>query len=456
MTSIDTTDDVLDQCQCYPADLAEFVLPLLVAAKSKKSKLRQFQSTRGFETPQLETLKKIISCAYQASLQTDEQRPVTFRLILGAPESFVQDQLPYGLHCFKFTDTLPLTPYEIRKLSPAIAYHRSLIGIVLDEAQNIRIWGSVHTGPRWLKALQGGRVNAPELPPTLVVRVSGPGRIEIANGLFTVGQLTEGRMFGPAMNVYMSKWLPKKYSKARSEILDVHLAARSSATEEWADLHPTFLIILRQHLIRRMLAAARGYRHGGALLWIPEDMREQVLAKGNPYIDLKYQFEAGKQRNRLRTMMVEILNTLARVGARSEKSKHPIQWKDYESSDDPLVNQLDEAIFELSHFVANLTSVDGAVVLTKEFEILGFGGEIHCSQNEVSSVARSIDLEAEKIQLESIQQVGTRHRSVYRFCNAIHDAVGQVISQDGTIRFVTWHNDRVTYWDQQAIADAFE
>jgi hypothetical protein len=454
MRAIDTNDDALQEGQCYPADLAEFILPLLQAAQCKKSP--HFQSARGFEMPTCETLKRIISCAYQASLQTDEQRPVTFRLILGASEAFLQDQVPHGLHCFKFSDTLPFTPYEIRKLSPAIAYHRSLIGIVVDEAQNIRIWGSVHSGPRWLKALQGGRINAPEMPPALVLRVSGPGRIEIAKGALAVGQLSEGRIFGPAMNVYMSKWLPEKYSKARSEILDVHLAARATANTEWADIDPNCLKILRQHITRRMLAAARAYRHGGIILWVPNEMREQVLAEGNPYIDLGYEFEPGDQRHRLRTMMVEILNTLAEIGARSNKRKRPVEWKDYETSVDPLINQLDEAIFELSHFVANLTAIDGAVVLTKEFELLGFGGEIHCSQHEVSTVARSIDLEADNVRLESIHQVGTRHRSVYRFCNAIRDAVGQVISQDGTVRFVTWHNNHVTYWDQQAIADAFE
>jgi hypothetical protein len=142
------------------------------------------------------------------------------------------------------------------------------------------------------------------------------------------------------------------------------------------------------------------------------------------------------------------------VGARSN-NKRPIEWKDYERSVDPAINDLDEAIFEMSHFVANLTGIDGAVVLTKEYEILGFGAEIHCSQHEVTTIARAIDLEGDEVQLESLHQVGTRHRSVYRFCNAIDDAVGQVISQDGNVRFVMRKNNMVTYWDHQAVADSF-
>jgi hypothetical protein len=205
-----------------------------------------------------------------------------------------------------------------------------------------------------------------------------------------------------------------------------------------------------------MLAAARAYKHGGTFLWVSNEMKDQVLADGNPYVDIKYEFASGDHRHRLRKLMVEILNTLAQVGARSNHNKRPIEWKDYETSVDPVINDLDEAIFEMSHFVANLTAIDGAVVLTKEYEILGFGAEIHCSQHEVSTIARAIDVEGDNVQLESIQQVGTRHRSVYRFCNAIGDAVGQVISQDGNVRFVTRKNNMVTYWDHQAIADSFE
>jgi putative transport protein len=42
---------------------------------------------------------------------------------------------------------------------------------------------------------------------------------------------------------------------------------------------------------------------------------------------------------------------------------------------------------------------------------------------------------------------GTLHRSVYRLCNFVHDALAIVVSQDGTVRFVKWHEGEVTYRD---------
>jgi hypothetical protein len=250
--------------------------------------------------------------------------------------------------------------------------------------------------------------------------------------------------------------LPESFCQARSGNFDLHLAARAKSDTEWADIDPDCLQILGQNVVRRMLAATRAYKHGGIILFVPNEFKDQILADGNPYIDLKYRFAPGENRSRLRSLMVEILNTLAQIGVRSNGQRRQIGWADYESSTDPVLNQLDEAIFEMSHFVANLTGTDGAVVLTKGFEVLGFGAEIHSHESEMSKIARAIDLEADNVEVESIHRVGTRHRSVYRFCNAIHDATGQVISQDGNVRFVTLRSNMVTYWDHQAIADSFE
>ncbi|MDR3613139.1 MAG: hypothetical protein P4L53_06215 [Candidatus Obscuribacterales bacterium] len=454
MQTIGTFDDSFRERHSYPQDLAEFTLPLLQAAQARSDS--QFQAIDGFSMPSCETLEKIISCAYQASLQTDERRPVTFRLIFGAPNAFPRNQTPDGLYCFEFADTLPFDALEVAKLSSAATYHRSLIGIFLDERQELRIWGCVHSGPRWLKALQGGRVNVPDMPPALVLRVTGPGHIEVAKGAQTVGQLSEGRIFGPSMNIFTSKWLAEDFSQARSGNLALHLAARAKPDNDWADIDPDCLRILGQNLGKRMLAATRGYKHGGTILWVTNEAKDMILADGNPYIDLKYKFAPGENRSRLRMLMVEILNTLGKIGAQSDGERRTVGWKDYELSTDAILNQLDDAVFEMSNFVANLTGTDGAVVLTKGFEVLGFGGEIHCNEYDVSKIARALDLEADSVKIESIHRVGTRHRSVYRFCNAIKDATGQVISQDDNVRFVTWKNNMLTYWDHQAIADSFE
>jgi hypothetical protein len=106
------------------------------------------------DTPTLETL---LSICYQASLLREEERPVRFRLILRAPEQFqATDGLPTGLHRLVFTTPRPCTERELRQLSPAVEFYRSLIGVQLDPEQGLQIWGVVHSGPRWLQAVHGG------------------------------------------------------------------------------------------------------------------------------------------------------------------------------------------------------------------------------------------------------------------------------------------------------------
>ena len=45
-------------------------------------------------------------------------------------------------------------------------------------------------------------------------------------------------------------------------------------------------------------------------------------------------------------------------------------------SDASEVSEGDAALFEAAHLVADLTHVDGAVVMTTGLDLLGFGGEI--------------------------------------------------------------------------------
>ena len=65
-------------------------------------------------------------------------------------------------------------------------------------------------------------------------------------------------------------------------------------------------------------------------------------------------------------------------------------------------------------------------------------------------MARALDLEGREREWTRTDRVGTRHRSAYRLCQVAPDVVAIVVSQDGGMRFVRWHGDAVTYWDQAA------
>lgn len=443
--SIEHSVSIEEEAHQYPRDLAIFVRdrwqdevsPLATPADSL------------LDAPSLPVLQHVISTCYQASLLREESRTVTFRVIVADPEHFPAEHgPPTGLHRLVFAEPLPFTAHELRRLSPAARFHRSLIGVQYKDG-NYQIWGVIHSGPRWLTSLHGGRGSGPNLPPFAVVSVPGPGHVEVARGSQTVGQLSNGKVFGTSMNVFESQWLQDFFTPIRTERMSLHQRARRNAAVPWAELDADLTRIIDQNMMKRVIAAIRAFHQGGILVLVPPDHAQELLEK-NESIYLKYKFVEGEPRARFRTLIVEMMNTLAELGGRGAKGRS-MSWEQYEKTHDRKVMQLDEAIFEMSHMIAGLSTVDGAVVMSKRFELLGFGGEIRCDLSEVTTVTKALDVEGKRSKIESVLGVGTRHRSAYALCHNLREALAIVISQDGEVRFARWNGKSVMYWDHQAV-----
>jgi hypothetical protein len=191
-------------------------------------------------------------------------------------------------------------------------------------------------------------------------------------------------------------------------------------------------------------------RHGGTLLIAPSSRADEFM-RDNPWIKLKYKFQEEEPRARFRSLLIRAMDALAAVGGRFHGVERRVGWEEYGRAAAREFDDIDEAIFEMSHLLATLTGVDGAVLLTQRFELLGFGGEISGALAETTFVAKALDLEGMTCAIEPTENVGTRHRSVYRLCNALRDMLGIVVSQDGSARFVRWKDPQVMYWNHSAV-----
>lgn len=399
--------------------------------------------------PDMPLLETLLSTCYQASLLREETRPIHFRIIFADPKIFPDNEgPPFGFHCLEFSTCLPLSAQGLRRLSSAANFPRSLIGVRISEKTGPEIWGIIHSGPRWLQALHGGRASAQKLPDALVVIATGPGNLEVKRGAISLGQICDGRVFGPSMNVFQAKWLQDSLKDVRAERLQIHEQSKGSANTAWATLEPELTEVIDKHMMKRMIAAVRAFDHGGTLVLLPPQ-RSAEICQAKDVVSIKYEFVEGEPRARFRTLIISVMNILAEIGAQNPANKI-FGWDDYQKTNDSRIASLDEAIFEVSHLIAALSTCDGAVILTKRFELLGFGAEIHCYSTDVSTVAHALDLEGDRVRLESTQSVGTRHRAAYRLCHALPDALVIVISQDGAVQFVKWKNAHVTYWEHQA------
>jgi hypothetical protein len=394
-------------------------------------------------------LDQILSTAFQASLLRDEERPVTFRLLLADPDVLpVSAGPPDGLLRLAFDRPRPFAVDELRRLSPAAKYHRALIGLSVGAEGRLEIWGIAQSGPRWLQATHGGRAAEAPLPDLLVVRVAGPGRIFVARGSVTVTGLQGGRLVDEAMDVFASRWLPARFARARAELGDLHGEAARAASPAWGAVDLDVTRVIGQQMVKRVVASIRSTHHGGMILFLPPDCAE-AMAQGR-HLHLKYTCRDEEPRRRYRTLMLAVMRALAEETALVPAGE-AVGWSAYRRWNTQELAALDEAIVEMAHLIASLAGVDGAVVLTKRFEVLGFGGEITGDLPEVATVERALDLEATLREPEVVDAMGTRHRSAYRLCARFPEALAIVISQDGGVRFVSWHDGAVTYWDHTSL-----
>jgi hypothetical protein len=392
--------------------------------------------------PPEEALASLLSEAYQASLLREEDRAVICRLILVDPTE-LSDEVgpPSGLHVLKFREERRLHEDEIRRLSPTATFFRTLIGVRWDSNKGFLIWGIVNSGSRWINRSDGGRLHSPVVPDRLIIHIRGPGSLIALRGENRVATLLNGKLQGHGFNIYEASWLASLQERFAKWVL--HECFKGTQ-HSGATVQLDFTRILAQSLMRRVISQVRRARHGGMLIIIASPKWDMLVRPDGP-ICPKYWVEDSKARRRYRELIFAAVRILSEIGA--QRGFHTIGWKEYQEIRDDRLAELDEAILECAHLMADLMAVDGALVLTAARDIIGFGAEVHVPTRENEIVYRALDIEATQVIAERADNAGTRHRAAYRLARDHPECMVTVVSQDGSVRYVGNPNGKVTYWD---------
>jgi hypothetical protein len=410
----------------YPPDLARYVADHWPA--------------EGGSLIDADVLCEALSVAFQASLTSEEGRPTRFRLLLTSPDQLPENGVPNeGVLRLEFARDRPLTPDELRRLSPAAPFEVALIASHVVDGQ-LRIWGIAHSGPAWLNPTWGGRSPVPNWSYDPIIHVTGPGHVAVRCAGKLVAAIERGALVDGFVDVFESSWLPALFEAEREAVRREH-SALQSLTQAPTEADHSLVGKIGQHMLRRAIQLIRNARNGGMILVVDAASPSAGVALGG--LRLKYRFAESEPARRYRTLLFQILDRVA-----SRTTKASVGWSDFALDDSLELERLERAVFEMSRVIGGLAAIDGAVVLDKRLQLVGFGAEVSSDLPSPDRVWRALDLEAVDRLPESIESVGTRHRAAYRFAQHHRQGLAIVISHDGGVSFVAQQDGSVVYWEQ--------
>jgi hypothetical protein len=205
------------------------------------------------------------------------------------------------------------------------------------------------------------------------------------------------------------------------------------------------LSFAHQSFIEWVLLYTAELEHGGTLLFVPEEITHEdsrLLSR----VSIKYVLPSTRPRDALVSAMSARLkhNALAdRLRNRRTVKAEDLGQLDALASDQ---ETCEDAARDAARFIASLTTVDGAVVLTDTLMIIGFGAEVTASFSGEDKVHVAHTAEATETKVVRFAEYGTRHRSAFRFVASMEPSVGFIMSQDGGVKAVRQVGSKLVMW----------
>jgi len=175
--------------------------------------------------------------------------------------------------------------------------------------------------------------------------------------------------------------------------------------------------------------------HGGTLI-----ISNPNSSISSPSLRIKY----GGQFDALRTAFIEFINRRNKTADMYEESEQNDK-KIAESifKEELALSTATEQMIEAVRFVANFASCDGAIVISPDLRVWGFGAEIRAEMETDVNVLNVVSEMPQKYEQCDIEQFGMRHRSAIKLASRDEGALVLAISQDGPISAIWRRNSTV-------------
>jgi hypothetical protein len=378
------------------------------------------------ECPSSGILREVLEMAYLASSAAEEARYPQFNLLV-TPKTATLADTEFG--AFPFDRPRPLAVSELRRLAPASDIRKSAIWIGYDD-RTASILGLVDLGTAWHRARLGLGYKY-HVPHHLIVQVDRPGRLKVYQGQFYVATLSDGDLVASAgidIHLFLHKTIEQGFRGLMGEF--------SIPTHEQPRDYESFWFIAIGNVFTAIVNSISLSGHGGTL--IIADRNSGPIREG-----LKVKYSSPSEL--LRRAFISFINARNRTAdfiERSEQSKNQQPTRGHLEAELSLVDATDRLV-EAIRFVAQLAGCDGAIVLTPDLTLIGFGAEIRAEMESGVGTQDVVDEMRRKYQDYDVEQFGMRHRSAVKLASKEEGVLVMAVSQDGPISAFWKEGDRV-------------
>jgi hypothetical protein len=396
------------------------------------------------ELPAKAVFDELIDVCYHASMLTEEGRPTVFRIVFLDSQSRVSprdgDELP-PVTRYLLKKPVPFTQGELRRLAPVADPRRVLIAVE-QSGGRLQIYGLVDIGMALGEMARHERISGYSSPEAPIVMSTRPGELSISRGDRPVLRMQDGGIVTPAQSVLLQGPVAEFFGSASWDFIrNACLLSGINQDPEEDD----GLSLAHLSFIESVLLYTAELKHGGTLLFVPEEITHEdsrLLSR----VTIKYVLPSTRPRDALVSAMAARLkhNALAeKLDQRRSVKAEELEQLDALAGDQ---ESCEDAARDAARFIASLTAVDGAVVLTDSLRIIGFGAEVTASFSGGDNVHVAPTAEATKTKQVRFAEYGTRHRSTFRFVASMEPSVGFIMSQDGGVKAVRQVGSKLVMW----------
>jgi DisA bacterial checkpoint controller nucleotide-binding len=403
------------------------------------------------ELPPHRFLKRLIEVCYLVSLETDESRALRFTVCCSTDINFIRrHNSDVLIESLKFNNKRDFNIGEIRRLAATTDVDSSAIWISYSpkDKAGLRIVGLINQGSSWASARRVFSYWYTYPPSALIIRVLGPGRLSVYQGIYLVatlasGQIQETTPTSELEHLGITEFLLKGYERLSLMVCDSELylpTLEPIKYEPWGE-RKAFEWGAYWNTILAIVNIIQSKGHGGALILVQED--SDLLRKPDL---IKIKYGVTSDNDALQKRFVEFIR-LRNAGVELEwqavGESANVSINDASHAADNRTKNSFQSLVETSTFIGNLAGADGAIVLTSTFRIVGFSAEITAEMMQRAKIYAVLDQVQRKVIPLDVEQFGMRHRSAINLCSNTADAIVFVVSQDGDVSLIWRKNKHV-------------